>query len=205
MHSLTRALLTLLALALTGAWAMTARIHAADPAAANAVYLPLVACTDCTGTEQVSWPPPTIVLPQPTRIITPTPVPGADAAEVIRLVNIERATVGCPAVVADTQLIAATQAWADYMAATNVYHHATASWYAPYGYPSGVRENLGVGMTPAMIVEAWMTSKDGHRQNLLWCYSTDDPSYHPADVYVVGVGHSRSSWVWGMTLSFTRR
>jgi uncharacterized protein YkwD len=131
-------------------------------------------------------------------------VPGADAAEVIRLVNIERAKVGCPLVVADADLIAGTQAWAEYMQANNVAQHATASWYAPYHYPSGVMEDIGGASTTAMIFDAWMASPM-HRNNLLWCYPIDDPSYNPSMVYVAGVGHAGPYWVWGLTISMYRQ
>jgi uncharacterized protein YkwD len=190
MHTTTRALLTLLAV--TVIYTLSAPTHAADLSATNTVYLPLVACANCTGSRQVVTPTP--VTPTP---VTPTPAPGADAAEVIRLVNIERVKVGCPEVVAEPQLIAATQAWAEYMQANSYYHHATASWYAPYGYPGGTLENIGGNGTPALTVEAWMASTP-HRRNLLDCYPIDDPSYDPRRIYVAGVGHAGPYWVWGL-------
>lgn len=180
------ALLMLLALALLLAILRTATHAAAPDVAASWIYLPLTACPTCQES---------IVTPAP----TPTAAPATDAAEVLRLVNIERASVGCPAAVAEANLMAATQGWAEYQQTHNDYKHATADWYAPYGYPSGVLENIGGGSTPLLTVEYWMASS-AHRANLLWCYPADDPSYDPGDVYVVGVGHASTYWVWGLTL-----
>lgn len=156
--------------------------HAADLSATTRLYLPLVLCPSCTGTAAS---------------VTPTPSPAQDAAEVIRLVNIERAKVNCPAVKADINLVAATQAWAEYQRTNSLYEHASADWYAPYGYPTGVLENIGGGGTAKQIVEAWMASAP-HRRNLLWCYDPSDPSYHPDRVYKAGAGHAGPYWVWGL-------
>jgi uncharacterized protein YkwD len=123
------------------------------------------------------------------------------ANEVIRLVNIERVKVGCPEVVADPQLMAATQAWSEHMAATSDYRHAAASWYAPYGYPSGVLENIGAASQADQIVSYWMGSTAGHRENLLSCpYSFQGtPDYDPAVTYEMGVGYARGYWTFGIT------
>ncbi|NNJ12909.1 CAP domain-containing protein [Chloroflexales bacterium ZM16-3] len=168
-------------------WGEKAR--AAEMDATYTVYLPLVECPSCTGSAVPVTPVP----------VTPTPTPAEDVAEVIRLVNIERAKVGCPAVVGEPNLIAATQGWAEYMRANNIAQHAPASWYAPYGY-DGALENIDGTSTAQLAVEHWMASHMGHRENLLWCYQPDDPSYLPDDVYLAGVGHAGTYWVWGLTL-----
>jgi uncharacterized protein YkwD len=174
-----RTLPILVALALLTSLGLRAR--AAGLQATRVVYLPLVACPSCSGGRTPA-----------------TPTPSQDAAEVIRLVNSERAKLGCPAVVAEAKLLAATQAWAEYMAANNLYQHTTADWYAPYGYPTGVLENIGPSSSPTLIVDAWMTSPFGHRENLLVCYPPGDPSYDPRRVYRAGVGHAGTYWVWGL-------
>lgn len=177
----------LTALALLIALYLTVRlpVWAATPAAAtNSVYLPLMSCPTCSWSGVITSP-------------TATPTPSEDAAEVLRLVNIERAKVGCPAAVGEPNLMAATQAWAEYMRDNQVAQHATAAWYAPYGYPTGVAENIGSASYPYQIVNAWMNSS-GHRANLLWCYPPSDPSYDPNRVYVAGVGSAGGYWVWGL-------
>ncbi|MBX0330266.1 CAP domain-containing protein [Oscillochloris sp. ZM17-4] len=194
-----RTLFTLSALvALVVLTSLGLRARAAELNATQKVYLPLVVCPTCTGSAGSVTPTPVTPTPVTPTPVTPTPTPSQDAAEVIRLVNIERAKVGCPAVVAEAHVMAGVQAWAEYMWANNYYQHAMMDWYAPYGYPTGVMENIGGGGAPAQIVDQWLSSHMGHRENLLWCYPTDDPSYDPNRVYVAGVGHAGTYWVWGL-------
>lgn len=185
-------LLSLMTLILLGSGLTILPIRAATPTASEAIYLPLLACPGCTGTGTGTTPP-------------SDPDPRVLALTVVDLVNRERVQVGCPAAVVSPNLMAATQAWSEHMVATSTYQHADASWYAPYGFPGGVLENIGGGGPyPDLIVQAWMQSTTGHRENLLDCVynDPDNPSYDPSVVYVVGVGYADGYWTFGLTPTF---
>jgi uncharacterized protein YkwD len=95
---------------------------------------------------------------------------------VLRLVNVERAREGCPAVSADSRLAAAAQAHSADMAANDYFSHTgrngstLGSRVTAAGYRwSSVGENIAKGQpTPAAVMDAWMNSS-GHRANILNC------------------------------------
>ncbi|NJN14849.1 MAG: CAP domain-containing protein [Oscillochloris sp.] len=156
-------------------------IQAADPATTTTLYLPSLVCDDCA-------------LPQPTPFPPPMPADLATfRAEVIRLINIERANDGCPSpVVSNDKLMAATQGWAEEAIVRGGLTHAPASWYEQYGYPGGLENIAGGAMIeyPAYSIEAFWTSPT-HRGNLLACWYTNDPTspnYFPNTIYEIGVG-----------------
>jgi uncharacterized protein YkwD len=111
--------------------------------------------------------------------------------EVVRLVNLERAKVGCPALVIDESLVAAAQAHSADMAQRNYFSHSSldgssfvdrvrAAGFS--GAPGG--ENIAAGYpNAAEVMAGWMDS-DGHRENILRCsfrtigvgYATSDSS-----------------------------
>jgi uncharacterized protein YkwD len=118
--------------------------------------------------------------PTPTATKPRNPPAGApvngETAEVLRLVNVERARAGCPAVTADSRLTAAAQAHSADMAANGYFSHTgrngstIGSRVTAAGYRwSAVGENIAKGQpTPAAVMEAWMNSS-GHRANILRC------------------------------------
>ncbi|MEW2416506.1 CAP domain-containing protein [Streptomyces sp. NPDC046866] len=106
---------------------------------------------------------------------TSAPASGA-VAEVLALVNKERAAVGCPAVTLNPQLTRAAQDHSVDMAG-----HATMSHTGSDGSDPGQRisaagyawssygENVAYGYsTPEQVMEGWMNSP-GHRRNILDC------------------------------------
>lgn len=129
-------------------------------------------------------PKPTTVSTKPQAPVAPEPAaapasaaPASGAvAEVLALVNKERAAVGCPAVTLNAQLTKAAQ---DH--STDMAQHATMSHTGSDGSDPGQRitaagytwssygENVAYGYsTPAQVMDGWMNSP-GHRRNILDC------------------------------------
>ncbi|WP_020552764.1 CAP domain-containing protein [Embleya scabrispora] len=107
---------------------------------------------------------------------TPAAPPSGPAAEVVSLVNQERAKAGCPALTVNTKLTAAALQHSQDMAA-----HANMSHTGSDGSGPGERitragyiwttygENVAYGYsTPQLVMTGWMNSP-GHRQNILNC------------------------------------
>jgi uncharacterized protein YkwD len=119
-------------------------------------------------------PTPTKTTPSQRRT-TPPPAAGP-VAEVLRLVNVERAKAGCNALTTDSRLAAAAQAHSADMAANNYFSHTgrngsdVSDRVEAAGYRwSAVGENIAKGQpTPAAVMQAWMNSS-GHRANILHC------------------------------------
>jgi uncharacterized protein YkwD len=107
---------------------------------------------------------------------TVPPAAAGPVAEVLRLVNVERATAGCRALTVDSRLARAANAHSADMAANNYFSHtgrngsSVASRVEAAGYTwSRVGENIAKGQpTPAAVMQAWMNSS-GHRANILNC------------------------------------
>jgi uncharacterized protein YkwD len=97
-------------------------------------------------------------------------------AQVLVLVNQERANAGCPALTADTRLADAARGHSADMAARNYFDHTTpegvtfSTRITNAGYVwSGAAENIASGQRdPAAVMKAWMNSP-GHRANILNC------------------------------------
>jgi uncharacterized protein YkwD len=115
----------------------------------------------------------------PTTTAPPTTPPSGNAAaeaEVVRLVNVERAKVGCAAVRSDDRLQAAARGHSADMAARDYFSHTTpegvdfATRITDAGYPwRGAGENIAKGYrTPADVMTGWMNSA-GHKANILSC------------------------------------
>ena len=109
----------------------------------------------------------------------PTSAPTGNAAleaEVVKIVNAERATAGCPALTTDDRLIAAARGHSADMAARNYFSHTTPEGVAfstritSAGYRwSGAGENIAKGQrTAADVMTSWMNSA-GHKANILNC------------------------------------
>ncbi|WP_406173835.1 CAP domain-containing protein [Streptomyces sp. NBC_00996] len=113
-------------------------------------------------------------------------------AEVLKLVNEERAKVGCSAVSANSSLTDLAQVFSEDMAARDFFDHTDPSGLSPWdraakaGITSLGGENIARGQaTAAAVMKAWMDSP-GHRANILNC-----------DFKTLGVGaHFGSGGPW---------
>ncbi|MFD8643297.1 CAP domain-containing protein [Streptomyces zaomyceticus] len=102
----------------------------------------------------------------------------AAEAEVLRLVNVERAKVGCTPVSADARLAALAGAFSADMAARGFFDHTDPDGDTPWARAkqAGITglggENIARGQADAAaVMESWMNS-DGHRANILNCEFT---------------------------------
>ncbi|MES4891182.1 sigma-70 family RNA polymerase sigma factor [Streptomyces sp. NPDC096012] len=118
--------------------------------------------------------------PRPTRTASSAPqadpAPAGTVAQVVALVNKERAAAGCGPVTEDPQLEKAAQAHSDDMAARGFFEHTNPDGADPgqritaAGYRwSTYGENIAKGQqTPQAVMDSWMNSP-GHRANILNC------------------------------------
>ena len=121
---------------------------------------------------------------RPSRTATSTPeassTPSGAVAQVVALVNKERAANGCGALTEDPQLEKAAQGHSDDMAARNFFDHTNPDGADPgqritaAGYKwSTYGENIAQGQqTPEAVMNSWMNSP-GHRANILNCSFKD--------------------------------
>jgi uncharacterized YkwD family protein/spore coat assembly protein SafA len=94
--------------------------------------------------------------------------------EVIRLVNVERAKYGLPALKANWQLSRVARYKSQDMVDKGYFSHTSPTYGSPFKMMEsfGIRfsaagENIAMGMrTPAEVMNAWMNSP-GHRNNIL--------------------------------------
>ncbi|ROP33989.1 CAP domain-containing protein [Couchioplanes caeruleus] len=97
-------------------------------------------------------------------------------AEVVRLVNQERARAGCSPVTVDSRLASVARSHSQDMAANRFFSHTNRQGKSPSqrvtaaGYKFRLTgENIAFGQaTPAAVMQAWMKSA-GHRANILKC------------------------------------
>ncbi|MFF0473037.1 CAP domain-containing protein [Streptomyces sp. NPDC004284] len=121
-------------------------------------------------------PAPTTAAPTTRAPVTSTADRGEAAeAEVLRLVNTERAKVGCTPVRPSTQLAALAGAFSADMATRGFFDHTDPDGDTPWvrAQQAGITgmggENIARGQVDAAAVMAsWMNS-DGHRANILNC------------------------------------
>ncbi|MBT3163131.1 CAP domain-containing protein [Streptomyces sp. Vc74B-19] len=99
----------------------------------------------------------------------------AAGAEVLRLVNAERAKVGCSPVTSDNALAALATAFSDDMADRGFFDHTDPDGDTPWdrAQAAGIAnlggENIARGQADAeAVMEAWMNSP-GHKANILNC------------------------------------
>ncbi|MEU4266982.1 CAP domain-containing protein [Streptomyces sp. NPDC026092] len=125
----------------------------------------------------------------PAKPAAPTQSRAAAAeAEVVRLVNEERAKVGCSAVRSDAALAKLAGDFSADMAARGFFDHTDPDGDTPWerARQAGVTgmggENIARGQADAAaVMESWMNS-DGHRANILNCdYTTLGVGVHFAD------------------------
>ncbi|MFE5633064.1 CAP domain-containing protein [Streptomyces sp. NPDC056543] len=145
------------------------------------------------GTRKPRPAPPATAKPPATEPDSgPRPAGGGEAAEVVRLVNVERAAAGCKALTVDADLTEAAQEYTDDMAATGNFSHTGTDGSQPQdrieaaGYTwSRSGENIAKGQADAAaVMDAWMHSP-GHRANILNCGFTE-----------IGVGVSTDGGPW---------
>ncbi|MFF3405059.1 sigma-70 family RNA polymerase sigma factor [Streptomyces sp. NPDC002742] len=116
----------------------------------------------------------------PTRRVSGAPqaqsAPTATVAQVVTLVNKERAAAGCGPLTEDAQLEDAARGHSDDMAARAFFDHTNPDGAGPgeritaAGYRwSTYGENIAMGQqTPQAVMDSWMNSP-GHRANILNC------------------------------------
>jgi uncharacterized protein YkwD len=99
----------------------------------------------------------------------------AAEAEVLTLVNQQRATAGCRPLVANTALAALARAHSADMRDRGYFSHTDPGGLDPFqraqraGITTMRAENIAMGQqTPAAVMTAWMNSP-GHRANILDC------------------------------------
>ncbi|MBT2448767.1 sigma-70 family RNA polymerase sigma factor [Streptomyces sp. ISL-43] len=116
----------------------------------------------------------------PPKAPAPAPPGGSAAAQVISLVNSERAAAGCGPLKEDAQLRTAAQGHSDDMDRRDFFSHTNPDGADPgkrttaAGYRwSTYGENIAMGQqTPAQVMDSWMKSQ-GHRENILNCSFKD--------------------------------
>jgi uncharacterized protein YkwD len=99
---------------------------------------------------------------------------------VLRLTNVERAKVGCPALRPNAVLAKVARTHSQDMAENGYFAHNSQDGASPFvrmtraGYRYGTAaENIAGGQqTPAAVMADWMASA-GHRQNILDCRLTE--------------------------------
>ncbi len=114
--------------------------------------------------------------PRASRTPQAQPAPTGAVAQVVALVNKERAAAGCGPVTEDPQLDEAAQGHSDDMAARGFFDHTNPDGDGPgeritaAGYRwSTYGENIAKGQqTPQAVMGSWMNSP-GHRANILNC------------------------------------
>jgi uncharacterized protein YkwD len=132
---------------------------------------------------------------QPPKETAPAVTVSAEAAaeaEVLKLVNEERAKVGCSALSANSTLAELAEKFSDAMASEGFFDHIDPSGASPWdraaklGITNLGGENIARGQTDAAaVMQAWMNSP-GHRANILNC-----------DFKTLGVGaHFGSGGPW---------
>ncbi|EYT79608.1 hypothetical protein CF54_30225, partial [Streptomyces sp. Tu 6176] len=143
--------------------------------------------------HRVPRPPPTAPAPSAS-------APSDSAAQILALVNNERAKAGCSALTANPALAAAAQAHSEDMAAHRNMSHTGSDGSAPgdritaAGYTwSTYGENVAYGYTDAaQVMAAWMDSP-GHKANILDCAFKE-----------IGVGLAQPGGYWTQDFGTSR-
>ena len=180
LHPALHLLVAVLTLVLQG----TALAQPSAPTITKRVYLPLVACTGCTGSVSAS--------PQQPAPVVPAPVDAAAyATRFLQLVNERRAAVGCPAAVLHPVLMQAT---GDIAARWG--QDRPVGEYATYGYPAPVAETAipsDSAPTPeqALITGFWVDT-------LTACL----PAGSPTGSYDMGIGIGKTQVILALSANF---
>jgi uncharacterized protein YkwD len=118
--------------------------------------------------------------PSTRRSTQPSSSSGSSAAQVVALVNAERAKVGCGPVAESSRLDAAAYGHSKDMATQDYFSHVSQDGRTfdvrirAAGYSGRtLGENIAAGQaTPAAVMQSWMNSA-GHRANILNCSFKD--------------------------------
>jgi uncharacterized protein YkwD len=159
---------------------------------------PTTSASAPTTSSAAPTPTETSVTPEPAKSEAPPPstkpaarVAPSVAAQVLALVNDERATAGCKPLAEESSLTKAAQDYSDEMSAQNFFSHTSLDGTTfdqrikNAGYSKPGAENIAKGQTSAdQVMEAWMNS-EGHRANILNCALTR-----------LGVGVTTKGWYW---------
>ncbi|MEU0157890.1 CAP domain-containing protein [Streptomyces sp. NPDC006261] len=130
--------------------------------------------------------------PPPSKKPAPSPSGTSARAEVLALVNQERAKVGCSPLTTSTPLTSLAQNFSQDMAARGFFDHTDPDGDTPWdrAAQAGVQglgaENIARGQADAQaVMDGWMNS-EGHRANILNC-----------DFTTIGIGiHEGSGGPW---------
>ncbi|MEV7127965.1 CAP domain-containing protein [Streptomyces sp. NPDC093260] len=143
--------------------------------AATATAAPAPAAPAASATSAAPSATPSATAAAPSSPTAQAPAAG-DVAQVVQLVNTERAKVGCSPLTVNASLTEAAQAHSEDMAAHQNMSHAGSDGSAPgdritaAGYVwSSYGENVAYGYaTPEQVMAGWMASP-GHKANILNC------------------------------------
>ncbi|QKV77276.1 CAP domain-containing protein [Amycolatopsis sp. Hca4] len=145
-----------------------------------------------TTTETSASPQPsTSAAPPPTSTKPAARVAPSTTAQVISLVNDERAKAGCEPLTEESHVTKAAQDFSDKMSDENFFSHTSPDGTTfdqrikQAGYPKPGAENIARGQTSAaQVMDSWMNS-EGHRANILNC-----------SLKKIGVGLTTDGWYW---------
>ncbi|MCR6487087.1 CAP domain-containing protein [Amycolatopsis sp. OK19-0408] len=144
-----------------------------------------------TPTETSAAPAPTTSEAPPPTTKPAARVAPSTAAQVLSLVNAERADAGCKPLTEEAHLTTAAQDYSDQMSAGNFFSHTSPDGTTfdqrikNAGYSKPGAENIAKGQTSAaQVMDAWMNS-EGHRANILNCSLTK-----------LGVGFTKAGNYW---------
>ncbi|MET8993966.1 CAP domain-containing protein [Amycolatopsis sp. NPDC004169] len=143
-------------------------------------------------TETSASPQPsTSAAPPPTSTKPAARVAPSTTAQVISLVNDERAKAGCEPLTEESHVTKAAQDFSDKMSDENFFSHTSPDGTTfdqrikQAGYPKPGAENIARGQTSAaQVMDSWMNS-EGHRANILNC-----------SLKKIGVGLTTDGWYW---------
>ncbi len=152
---------------------------------------PTTSSAEPTPTETSSAPPPTSSEAPPPTTKAAARVAPSTAAQVLALVNDERAKAGCSPLAEEAHLTKAAQDYSDQMSAGNFFSHTSPDGTTfdqrikQAGYSKPGAENIAKGQTSAaQVMDAWMNS-EGHRANILNC-----------SLKKLGVGFTKAGSYW---------
>ncbi|MFE7314911.1 CAP domain-containing protein [Streptomyces sp. NPDC057555] len=150
----------------------------ASPAASRPAVSPSPQASDRPTAQPTGEPTATVPEQSASPTVGPSVSGGTEAsaaAEVVRLVNQERARAGCSPVTAGDELGDLAQAFSDDMARRGFFGHTDPDGHSPWdrARAQGVTdlggENIARGQADAQaVMDTWMTSP-GHRANILNC------------------------------------
>ncbi|MFD8611119.1 CAP domain-containing protein [Streptomyces sp. NPDC059631] len=153
--------------------------RAAAPPATAPTSAPAPAGTTTAPVPRPSTPPRAAApAPRPTEVPVTVSAEAAAEAEVVRLVNLERAKAGCGAVAANSALTALAETYSRAMAGQGFFAHTDPGGATPWdraakaGITGLGAENIARGQSgPEDVMSAWMNSPE-HRANILNCRFT---------------------------------